>query len=232
MAVVLANSAEDNAGYERAIEEYKAASMAAPWWGDAYKKLAAAQKAAGRFDDAIASMNLYMLTQPTDARNAQDEIYQLMALKQTAAAENEVKKQREQRQLKLLEAQQEKERAVTEGRNYTVEGRWYQIPLPSGFFVGGNSKPECDYIINQNGGRWAITNSCSRSLWAIDNIQVQARLISFRLSGHDPGYPLSVVNVTFTLSADGKTLEGQESVFNKGNEPMGAHAVRWIRREE
>jgi len=68
-------------------------------------------------------MNLYMLTQPTDARNAQDEIYQLMALKQTAAAENEVKKQREQRQLKLLEAQQEKERAVTEGRNYTVEGR-------------------------------------------------------------------------------------------------------------
>ena len=232
MAVVLANSAEDNAGYERAIEEYKAASMAAPWWGDAYKKLAAAQKAAGRFDDAIASMNLYMLTQPTDARNAQDEIYQLMALKQTAAAENEVKKQREERKLKLLEAQQEKELAVTEGRNSTLEGRWYQIPLPSGFFVGGKSKPECDYIINQNGGRWAITNGCSRPPWAIDNIQVQARLISFRLSGHDPGYPLSVVNVTFTLSADGKTLEGQESVFNQGNEPMGAHAVRWIRREE
>ena len=35
-----------SAGFERAVGEYKAALLAAPWWADAYKKLAIAQKAA------------------------------------------------------------------------------------------------------------------------------------------------------------------------------------------
>lgn len=231
MAVVLANSAEDSTGFERAIEEYKAALSAAPWWGDAYKKLAEAQKAAERFDDAIATMNLYMLTQPDFARDAQDEIYQIMALKKTADAENAVLKQREERQQKLLQDQQEKERAAAEGKNFTVEGRWYRIPVPGDFFIGGKSDPECDYFINENGGRWTITNHCPWPTWAIDKIQVRARQINFQLSGHFPGYPYSVATVTFTLSVDGKTLEGIESVFQNGTEHLGDHTVRWIRRE-
>jgi tetratricopeptide (TPR) repeat protein len=47
-----------SAGFERAVAEYKAALLAAPWWADAYKKLAIAQKAASQYDDAIASLNL------------------------------------------------------------------------------------------------------------------------------------------------------------------------------
>ena len=74
-----------SAGFERAVAEYKAALLAAPWWADAYKKLAIAQKAAQRYDDAIASLNIYLLTQPADARDAQDEIYKLKADKQAAA---------------------------------------------------------------------------------------------------------------------------------------------------
>ena len=46
-------------GFARAIEQYKAALLAAPWWADAYKRLAIAQKAAAHYDDAIASLNLY-----------------------------------------------------------------------------------------------------------------------------------------------------------------------------
>ncbi len=85
MAATFMEKAKDNAGLERAIEQYKAALLAAPWWADAYKKLATAQKAADHYDDAVASLNLYLLTQPPDARDAQDEIYKLKALKESAA---------------------------------------------------------------------------------------------------------------------------------------------------
>jgi hypothetical protein len=95
MAATFVEKAKDNSGYERAIEHYKAALLAAPWWADAYKKQAIVQKAATHYDDAIASLNLYILTQPADARDAQDEIYKLKALKQSAA-EDQLKKQREE----------------------------------------------------------------------------------------------------------------------------------------
>jgi tetratricopeptide (TPR) repeat protein len=77
-------------GFERAIEQYKAALLAAPWWADAYKKQAINQKAAHRYDDAITSLNLYLLTQPADARDAQDEIYKLKALRQAAQDDEEL----------------------------------------------------------------------------------------------------------------------------------------------
>jgi hypothetical protein len=85
MAATFMEKAKDNTGFERAVLEYKAALLAAPWWADAYKKLAIAQKAAEKYDDAVASLNFYLLTQPADARDAQDEIYKLKALKESAA---------------------------------------------------------------------------------------------------------------------------------------------------
>ena len=228
MALVLVKEAESDGNYERAIEQYKAALLAAPWWGDAYKKLADAQKAAGQYDDAIASLNLYQLTQPSEARSSQDEIYRLKAL---AQVDNEAKKQKEQEQQKLQQEQQQKERAALEGMQLTVEGKWYQIPMPGDYFVGGESRPDCDYSISQSHGQWTVKNSCPRPGWAIDDIHVQGRQISFRLSGHDPGYPFAAVRVNFSLSADGKSLDGIESIYNNGTEHLSDHAVRWIRRE-
>ena len=116
------------------------------------------------------------------------------------------------------------------GLKFTVEGRWYESPNPNDFFAGGKDKPECDYLISHHGGRWEIENACSRSNWAIANINIQTRQIGFRMSGHDPGYPSVELYVTFTLSDDGQRLEGMESVYSKMNEFQGARAVRWIRR--
>jgi len=228
MALVLVKEAESDGNYERAIEQYKAALLAAPWWGDAYKKLADAQKAAGLYDDAIASLNLYQLTQPSEARSSQDEIYRLKAL---AQVDNEAKKQKEQEQQKLQREQQQRERAALEGMQLTVEGKWYQIPMPGDYFVGGESRPDCDYSISQSHGQWTVKNSCPRPGWAIDDIHVQGRQISFRLSGHDPGFPFAAVRVNFSLSTDGKSLDGIESIYNNGTEHLSDHAVRWIRRE-
>ena len=86
------------------MEEYKAALLAAPWWADAYKKLAMAQKAAEKYDDAVASLNFYLLTQPADARDAQDEIYKLKALKESAADDRKLAEQ------KAAEEQQRRQR--------------------------------------------------------------------------------------------------------------------------
>lgn len=96
MAATFVEQATDVSGYERAIEQYKSALLAAPWWADAYKKLAIIQKTAAHYDDAIASLNLYLLTQPADARDAQDEIYKLKALGQTAKEEASRKQQEAQ----------------------------------------------------------------------------------------------------------------------------------------
>ena len=228
MAATFMESAKDATGFGRAVEQYKAALLVAPWWADAYGKLAIAQKAAAQFDDAIASLNLYQLTQPSEVRSSQDEIYRLKAL---AQVDNDAKKQKQQEQQKLQQEQQQKELAAIEGMKLTVEGRWYQVPMPGGYFVGGESSPNCDYSISQNRGQWAIKNSCPRPGWAIDNIDVHGRQISFRLSGHDSGYPFAAVAVNFTLSADGKSLDGIEAIYNNGTEHIGDHAVRWIRRE-
>jgi tetratricopeptide (TPR) repeat protein len=230
MAVVFVNTAEDNADYERAIEEYKAALLAAPWWGDAYRKLATAQTDAGRYDEAIASLNFYLLTQPADARSTQDEIYRLRALGQRAAGE-QAKRQTEEQQRQHLAERQQGDHAATETGKYTVEGRWYEIPTPNDFFVGGKSNPECDYVVKQNGERWTITNGCSASKRTIDKIEVKTRQLSFRLSGHDSSFPFSEVIITFTLSQDGQRLEGRGTPYDKNFFPVGDHTVRWERRE-
>jgi len=231
MAVVLANSAEGNPDEEqRAIGEYKAALLIAPWWGEAYKMMATAQKAAGRYDDASTSLNFYLLTQPSDARNIQDEIYRLKALGMRMADE-QAKKQKEEQQSKVLEEQQQQERAANEASKFSVEGRWYEASTPNDYFVGGKSDPQCDFYVKQKGKQWVITNDCIRGKRSIDDVDVQTRQLSFRLSGNDPVAPFSVVSVTFTLSSDGQTLEGRGTAYDKTYYPVGDHPVRWMRRE-
>jgi hypothetical protein len=229
-AVVLGNAADENPSYEeQAIQEYKAALLGAPWWGDAYRRLAAVQKAQSHYGDASDSLSFYLLTQPADARDVQDEVYGLIALAQKAA-DDDAKKQAEEQKRRLLEEQRKEDLAAIESGKHTVEGRWYESPTPNDYFAGGIDKPDCDYVISRSGGRWEIRNACSRSNWSIGNIDVQTRQIAFKLSGHDPGYPYVELYVTFTLSNDGQRLEGLEAIYTKMNEFQGSRAVRWIRR--
>jgi hypothetical protein len=136
MAATFMESAKDPAGFARAVEQYKAALLIAPWWADAYKKLAIAQKAANQFDDAIASLNLYLLTQPADARDAQDEIYKIKALKQSAADDqaNQARRQQEEQQ-RQREEQQRAYAASPEGQFQSllkkIDGRRYRWDHPN-----------------------------------------------------------------------------------------------------
>lgn len=117
MGATFMEKAHDNSGYERAIEQYKAALLAAPWWADAYKKLAIVQKTAAHYDDAIASLNFYIMTQPVDARDAQDEIYKLKALG-LSAKEEESKKQQEVQQRDAPKALLRQLKAQYDGASY------------------------------------------------------------------------------------------------------------------
>jgi hypothetical protein len=231
MAVVLGNTAEgDPAEEQRAVEEYKAALLAAPWWGEAYKKLAAAQTAANLYDDAVATLNFYLLTDPADARNAQDEIYRLKALWQKSADE-QAKKQAGEQQRKLLLEKKEQQRAAVEGGKYTVQGKWYQASASNELFAGGESNPECDYDVKQSGGRWSITNSCSRSTRTIEEIEVQGTQLSFRIKVHDPSFPFAEVIVMLTLSDDGQTMEGHGTPYDRNYARAVDRPTRWIRRQ-
>jgi tetratricopeptide (TPR) repeat protein len=59
---------------EFAISAYKEALLIAPWWADAYFGLSRSLEASGRFHEAVAAMNLYVITEPDRAgANAAEE---------------------------------------------------------------------------------------------------------------------------------------------------------------
>jgi len=66
-------------GYKKAIAEFEAATLAAPWLGTAYINLGIAQEKAGHYPEALQSLKLYLLATP-DAKNAREvknKIYSL-----------------------------------------------------------------------------------------------------------------------------------------------------------
>jgi len=230
MAVVFGNSAEDGADFERAITEYKAALLTAPWWGDAYKKMASAQTMAGRFDDAVTSLIFYQTINPADTRATQDEIYRLKALAKTSGDE-QAKRQDAAQQRKLKAEQRVTQRAATETMAYTVEGAWYPVLSPNGYFVGGESTPNCDYVVKQFKERWEVKSTCTPSSRSISDVNVQPRQLSFKLRGKGSDFPFSEVNISFALSNDGQTLEGRAVTYDKSFFAFGDHPVRWARRK-
>ena len=53
--------------YAFAISAYKDALLIAPWWPEAYYGLSRSLQGAGRYDDAVAALNLYIATGPNVA---------------------------------------------------------------------------------------------------------------------------------------------------------------------
>jgi tetratricopeptide (TPR) repeat protein len=53
--------------FKDACNEFQQAATLAPWMANAYRNLAIAQDKAGLYDDALGSLRLYLLTQPSSA---------------------------------------------------------------------------------------------------------------------------------------------------------------------
>jgi tetratricopeptide (TPR) repeat protein len=78
--------------YELAIGAYKEALLMAPWWPEALYNMALAQEGASKFDDAMQSLKLYLLTKPKDAQEAESKLYAMEAKKEKAAKNVKTKK--------------------------------------------------------------------------------------------------------------------------------------------
>jgi len=109
--------AKDPGGVELALRAYEQALLAAPWWPDAYYNASLALVSAGRYDEAIQDLELYLLTmpKPSDAEEAQNQIYAIEAKKELAARESAGRAQEAR-----VEAAARAERAALD----SFEGRW------------------------------------------------------------------------------------------------------------
>ncbi len=95
MAVTFQKEAKDAAGYELAIRAYNEALLLAPWWPEAYWNLSLVQEAAGRYDNAMRTLKLYLLTNPQDASQAETRLYALEAKKTITEGEATAKAKQE-----------------------------------------------------------------------------------------------------------------------------------------
>lgn len=97
-----------------AAEEFRQALLIAPWWGEAYMKMGLALKSARLYDEAIASLKLFMATNPPKEvlRKAQDEIYMIEAKAQKAMKDKEAaaKKMAEEKRAQQEDAAAKKAR--------------------------------------------------------------------------------------------------------------------------
>jgi tetratricopeptide (TPR) repeat protein len=184
-----------NAGFERAVREYKAALQAAPWWADAYKKLALAQKAAGQYDDAIASLNLYLLSQPADARDAQDEIYKLRADKQAAAEKKAAEEKRKWEEENSPQAIAAREQQKFASWLKNLDGVLY-----SESFYDDDERRTITYTLQIRGNNaYERTNSFRYGEWG--DYQ------TYRITGRTfEGMKYQNAHETFTISEDGETM--------------------------
>jgi len=81
---VFVESAQDKNGYSRAAGEFFKASNHAPWRSEVYYNLGIVQDKAGLYDNAMQSLNLYLLAAPnaSDAREVRTLIYKIEARKE------------------------------------------------------------------------------------------------------------------------------------------------------
>jgi hypothetical protein len=104
-ASTLLEDAKQPSEYADAADEFRQALLVAPWWGESYMKMGMVLEIAGRYADAIASLKLFMATNPEDdmLRKTQDEIYKIEAKQEKAikdAASPDVAATREQNEFK------------------------------------------------------------------------------------------------------------------------------------
>ena len=79
MAGTYQKEAKKPSDFALAIDAYQDALKIAPWWGDAYYNLSVSLESAGELDKAKDALNLYLLTKPKDAEEAQNRLYALDA---------------------------------------------------------------------------------------------------------------------------------------------------------
>jgi tetratricopeptide (TPR) repeat protein len=226
MAQAFKEKATVSTGFTSAIQEYKAALLDAPWWAEAYKKLAIVQKAADQYDDAIASLSLYLVSQPSDARDARDEIYKLKADKQAAAqaaAAQAAAAEQQRRQREEENSPQRKLEALLrkiDGRRYTFSGG----PVVSVIDINGRFLTEGQIWppdITPGPGHFPGYNKVQR-------VEIQGRVTNYSMPAVQFGSELIRIQLRYTISEEGDTITWHRS-SNSVRFPDEEHVLDWQR---
>ena len=191
---VFQKEAKDVSGYDLAINVYREALRAAPWWGDAYFNLAVALEAAGKFDEAIVSIKLYMASVPgasAEAREAQNRIYAIEAKSEMASRQASARAAEER----------ERQRPSVEGR--WTNGMWlFQVTksgekfdlIPLGFVPGIS-------------GQWQATG-----------IELDRKRVKFNWLNPSLKCPeCKMLRLNLSLSENGNELAGTSTREDTGN---------------
>ena len=136
IAKTLLKDAQKPEDFTDVVAEFKTALLAAPWWGDAYGELGMILKSAGRFDEAMAALKLYVASNPGEekARGAQDEIYIIEAKQKKAAKEADAQAQAQaavESAARAEEARHQQNRDVVARFKRIVSGKVYDRNLGS-----------------------------------------------------------------------------------------------------
>lgn len=188
---VFQKEAKDASGYELAIAAYREALRSAPWWGDAYYNLAVALEAAGKFDEAIASIKLYMASVPSasaEAREAQNRVYAIEAKSEMAS------------RLAVAQAAAERER-----QHPSVEGRWTDGML--------------EFQVTKSGENFDIVPGLSygqSNQWVATDIKVDRQRVRFGFKNLYLKCPeCSITYSDLSLSESGDELKGTATLNGK-----------------
>jgi tetratricopeptide (TPR) repeat protein len=204
-----------------AAEEFRQALLVAPWWGEAYMKMGLAQETAQRYDEAIASLKLFMAAKPQDEvlRKTQDEIYKIEAKRDKAAKVAKAKAKEPS-----PEAVAAREQHTFEDLLKKIDGRRYFYPLPGAigfaqtidvkgkFFVTGIIKPPSRYYA---GGYMSYEDQNGR--FGIHGYETTV------INQPDPVAPRYGVKNTYTINKEGDAItckvvwntgEVTECIFN------------------
>jgi hypothetical protein len=185
-----------------AADEFRRALLLAPWWGDAYMRMGLALETAQRYDEAIASLKLFMATNPQSdvLRKAQDEIYKIEAKKDKKAKSAQPPAPPEKKKL----TDEELIRSL-DGARYSGQTRDWDTPpayvWENEFVIrGGNlSWRQCIIEYGPRSVRELPLGSCYTPYGNAGRMRIEGRVAKQILDG-------GMVGNTFTISEDGNSI--------------------------
>jgi len=132
--------------YNQAILEYKQALLVSPWFADAYNNLGIGLQAAGNYANAERTLKMYLETKPSDsdARAAQDRIYEIEA---KVNEEQQAQRDAEVRQRAQVRAEQERrEKLAWLVRSWNLKS----LTIVPGYGIGRTSWGTFEFVLKDH----------------------------------------------------------------------------------
>jgi tetratricopeptide (TPR) repeat protein len=174
------------ADFQESAKEFEQATLAAPWYGDAYFNLGVAQDKAENYEAALRSLNLARLASP-DSKDIKALIYQVEYRNKKKRADGDA--------------------AQVRSKN-SIEGAWFAV---TDAIAPGYTWPTPAFIVTRHGNSFEVTmtgKSANGSQLVATNIAATETTLRFTYEVYI-GLP-----VTYDLHREGEFLIGQSLVNN------------------